>query len=342
MKILLGLIVLFLLFGLTFLYLKLKHPQTIWLGITFLGSLFHLGLILVVVLVQRNLSTPLVVLAMLFLIPMLFMPTLMIATFLMNGIRLIRHEGFSFKNSLSLILGIGLIVYLIFWPAVVDVTENNILNAIYQFISFSTVYLSFILIFYTVSNLLNLIHFKKEDIDYFIVLGAHLDGDKVTPLLAGRINRALDIQKAQNKGKLVFSGGQGADELVPEGEAMAQYALDQGTNSKFVLKEVESVSTYENIKFSKEVIDRDWAAAKEPNIAIVTNNYHLIRGLMHARNLGINAIGYGSKSKFYYSLNAFLREFVAYLQMTYKVHSTFIGLAGLFIFGLYILAYLLV
>ena len=71
MKILLGLIVLFLLFGLTFLYLKLKHPQTIWLGITFLGSLFHLGLILVVVLVQRNLSTPLVVLAMLFLIPML-------------------------------------------------------------------------------------------------------------------------------------------------------------------------------------------------------------------------------------------------------------------------------
>ena len=163
----------------------------------------------------------------------------------------------------------------------------------------------------------------------------------MTPILGGRIQRALDIQAAQNSGKIIFSGGQGADELTSEGEAMLDYALKQGIDSEIVFKEVESANTYENIKFSKKIIEDDWTKDEEPKIAIVTNNYHLLRGLMQARNLGLNCIGYGSKSKFYYSLNAFLREFVAYLQMTYKVHSFVIGFAGILIFGLYVLAELI-
>ena len=341
MNIVLGLFFLLFFYGIMFLYLKLKHPQTIWLGITFLGFLFHLAFILFVVLVQNDQETLLIILAFLFGIPIILMPTLMVGTFIINGIRIIRHEGFSFKNSLSLILGIGLIGYLIYWPIVVDITENHILNTIYQFISLTAIYLSFILICYTVANLLNLIHFKKGNIDYFIVLGAQLAGNKVTPLLAGRINRALDAQKKQNTGKIIFTGGQGADELVPEGESMAQYALDQGIHSTFVLQEVESVSTYENIKFSKKIIDQDWTSNQQPNIAIVTNNYHILRGLLYARTLGIDAVGYGSKSKFYYSLNAFLREFIAYLYMTYKVHGIIIGLTAIFSFGIYILGYFL-
>ena len=69
---------------------------------------------------------------------------------------------------------------------------------------------------------LGLYFFNKEKIDYFIVLGAGLIGKEVTPLLTGRINKGLEIRNIQGSGKLVFSGGQGPDELIPEGDAMAQ------------------------------------------------------------------------------------------------------------------------
>lgn len=329
-------------FGVIFLYLKLKRPQTIWLGISFLSFLFNFMMIFVIIFIQQDIQLPLIILAILFTIFVFSMPFLMVGTFLVNGIKIIRNEGFKFTNSLTLILGIGLVGYLVVWPSIVDITESHILNTIYQFISFIVVYLSFISIFYTTANLLNLLHLKRTRVDYFITLGAGLRGDEVTPLLAGRINKALELQRTQVYGKIVFSGGQGLDEIVAEGEAMAQYALDQGTNPDIILKETESKNTHQNIKFSKKIIDTDWNSERKPNIAIVTNNYHVLRGLMQARSLGIPCIGYGSRSKFYFSLNAFLREFVAYLQMTYKVHAIIIGLAGLVLFGMFLIVEFLI
>lgn len=329
-------------FGVIFIYLKLKRPQTIWLGISFLSFLFNFMMIFIIFFTLKDIRLPLIILAILFVIFVSFMPILMVGTFLVNGIKLIRNEGFTFVHSLTLILGIGLMGYLVLWPSIVDITESYILNTVYQFISFIVVYLFLILIFYTTANLLNLLHWKRTRVDYFITLGAGLRGDEVTPLLAGRINKAIELQKAQGYGKIVFSGGQGPDESVAEGEAMALYALDQGTNPDIILKETESKNTHQNIKFSKKIIDSDWESEIDPRIAIVTNNYHVLRGLMQARSLGISCIGYGSQSKFYFSLNAFLREFVAYLQMTYKVHTTIIILAGIVLFGLFLILEFLV
>src|SRR5699024_4036337 len=143
-------------------------------------------------------------------------------------------------------------------------------------------------------------------------------------------------------GKIIFSGGQGDDEVIPEGEAMARYALDKGINPEIILKETNSDNTHQNIQYSKQIIDHDWKDSTEPKIAIVTNYYHVLRGLMQARSLGINCIGYGSNSKFYFSLNAFLREFVAYIQMTYKVHAVISMLAGFILFALYLILVLTV
>ena len=118
---------------------------------------------------------------------------------------------------------------------------------------------------------------------------------------------------------------------------MTQYALNQGAKSEILLTEDKSTNTYENIKFSNQVIQTDWTLETEPKIAVVTNNYHVLRGLIQARKFGLNCIGYGSRSKFYFSLNAFLREFVAYLQMTYKVHVVIIGLIGILLFGIFLI-----
>lgn len=323
--------------GLFFLFLKIKRPQTIWLGISFLSFLLIIGMIFVIIFLQKDIIAPLIILAILFTIFVFTIPFLMIGTFLMNGVKIIRNEGFKFSNLLTLLFGIGVLAYLFIWPSIVDITENVFLNTVYQFIGFSVFYLSFILISYTLTNILNLIHIKKTRIDYFITLGAGLIEEDVTPLLAGRIDKAIELQKKQNYGKIVFSGGQGKDEVIPEGEAMAQYALDKGVDPKIIIKETNSKNTYQNIQYSNHLIDLDWNRKTEPKIALVTNYYHVLRGLMLAHSMDIECIGYGSHSKFYFSLNAFLREFVAYLQMTYKIHSFILSLVGLGLLILYLI-----
>jgi len=326
------LLALTLLFGGGAYYLKRKYPVTIWLGISFIGFLFSFGVLSVALFVQNDITTPLYILAFLILFISLLAPLIMIGGFLGNGIKIIRQEGFKLANTISLIIGIGLVFYLIYWPMIADVTQDHLLNFLYQWISFSAAYLVYIFIFYTTTSLLNLWHVNSKDFDYFIVLGAKIIHGKVTPILASRINRAIEVQKAQGEGKFVFTGGQGPDESRPEGEAMAIYARKQGVRADHILKEMDAESTKENIQFSKQMIDTDWNADTEPRIAIVTNNYHVLRTLMLAKKQGVNAAGFGSKTKFYYSLNAFVREFVAYLTMTYKVHSIMIGSVGIFLF----------
>ena len=58
----------------------------------------------------------------------------------------------------------------------------------------------------------------------------------------------------------------------------------------------------------------------DPNgkTAIVSTGYHVFRALLLSKQLHMNAVGYGSKTPWYFSLNALLREFIAYVSMTRK------------------------
>ncbi len=68
----------------------------------------------------------------------------------------------------------------------------------------------------------------RKEPDAIIVLGSGLIGDKVPPLLAQRLTKAKTIyEQFEGRPKLIVSGGQGADELTSEAEAMAK--LPDGT-----------------------------------------------------------------------------------------------------------------
>ena len=169
---------------------------------------------------------------------------------------------------------------------------------------------------YTLSALINFWHPKTQDLDYIVVLGAGLLGDKVTPLLAHRIQKGIKIHQQNPHSQLIMSGGQGADELIPEAEAMANYALAQGLGPSQVMTESRSVSTYENLLFSSQLM------APDAKFAVVTNYYHLFRALLIAEELGLDCYGYGAPTKLYFSLNAFIREFIGYLYLQRKLHAS--------------------
>ena len=125
------------------------------------------------------------------------------------------------------------------------------------------------------------------------------------------------MQLEETNKDLVFipSGGKGNDEVIAEGEAIKNYLVSKGIKPKKIIVENKSKNTYENIKFSSKLIKE-----KNANIAFSTTNYHVFRAGLIATSQGLNVEGIGSKTKLYFGINAFIREFIGTLYSERKKH----------------------
>ena len=251
-------------------------------------------------------------------------PAILILVFFVEGIRVIWHEGVKPANLLSVLFSVLLCIYLAVWPVIGNLGKNTLGTMLYKMISFSAVYVLLLLAMYSLSAVLNLFHLKKKrNADYIVVLGAGIIGDKVTPLLAARIEKGIELLRYNPNAILIMSGGQGPGEDIPESQAMAAYAVDKGVDMEKIIMEQKSVSTQENLRFSRELMCK-----RKPEIIIVTTAYHVFRALILARQQGIRCVGFGAKTKWYFTLNAFIREFVGYLRLTWKKHAFVIGIVA--------------
>lgn len=226
-----------------------------------------------------------------------------------------QREQHSLANMLTLWLGLGILF--LPWidrlagrllPAKLDtflvgVTDLTILYVAFWFYNYLTM-----LVIYQFNH-------PRYRQDYIIVLGAGLlNGNQVSPLLQKRIDRGLAFyarqqDKTGHPAQLIFSGGQGVDETVPEGRAMLTYARNQGLPVTAGVAEERSTSTIENLRFSKAIIDRGGLA--KPRVIFVTNGYHTLRAGMIARQVGLKADGIGAQTARFFLPNAVLREYIA-------------------------------
>ncbi len=239
-----------------------------------------------------------------------------------NGIQMIRREGRKLPQLLSLALGIVILLGEIsFILAIFSYQSNggpNIeqehvqspLFIIEVLIAVTVIYgsMSF-LIFMTYVTFLQIIP-RKRDFDYVIIHGAGLiDGSRVSKLLADRLDKAIEVyRKDPSPPKLIPSGGKGSDETMSEAEAMKNYLLEKGIPEYDILLEKESTTTYENLKYSKQLLDQ---LDGRKYTALVTSNYHVYRALRYCRKIGLTCTGIGSHVAFYYWPNALIREFIA-------------------------------
>ena len=266
----------------------------------------------------------------------LFFPITVIVMFFIEGIKVIKHEGFKITNLLSLVFALLLLVYLLFWPQSFN-RAGMLGRIIYVIVSFVVVYFLSVLAIYCLSACLNTFHLiKARKLDYIVVLGAGIKGEKVTPLLAARINKGIEILDKNKNAKLIMSGGQGKGEDIPEGEAMARYAIEQGIDESKIIVENKSKNTKENILFSSKLMNKEL-----PRIALVTTSYHVFRALLLAKELGVRCIGFGASTKWYFTLNALIREFIGYLSMSYKKHIIVVGVYSLFVVFINLIAYII-
>lgn len=309
-----------------------REPRTLWSGVSFFFMMICLSISLFFILSEysRWLAAHDVVIGILILLfvlaigCMLMFPAALIVMFFIEGIKVIKHEGVKPSNLLSMLFSILLYVYLSVWPMIGNLRKNTLSTMLYVIISFSAVYVLSLMAMYSLSAILNLIHLKKNrNADYIVVLGSGIIGKKVTPLLAARIERGMELLYSNPNAVLIMSGGQGPGEDIPESVAMAAYAVSKGVDAERIIMEQKSVSTEENLLFSRKSIDKE-----APKIVIVTTAYHVFRALILAKQQGLKCVGFGAKTKWYFTLNALIREFVGYLRLTWKKHALVIGIVA--------------
>lgn len=302
-----------LVFFILFVIMVLKDPRRFFNAVLLLFSIGFLFLGLIIastaipffnyVIIILTLCIPL---GLLFLIVLLFH----------NSVIMIKKEGKRIKNLLPAFFGLFLILSIIFpFMTLCGAFEKTYLTNMLA-------WLAVVLSFYFWFSFLALITYsqvylilpKKLDQDYIIVLGCGLlGGQRVSPLLRGRIDKALEIyEKTGRKGKIVLSGGKGGNERISEASAMSSYLDEKGykENEDYILED-KSRNTYENLKNTRDMLDTPDHTKK---FLIVTSNFHVFRSLLYSRKLKIKASGVGCHTARYYWPTAFIREYIAILK----------------------------
>lgn len=299
--------------GVLFIYSFIKEPRQFRNALYLFVTLVWSSILLMLRLNNYVLGIALVLIVLL-------TPILTIVFLLINTVVVVRNNGFSLTSMLPFLMA-GFLVLLIASPTIVNYFDPDVRHIIVFVLGLFTLeglWFSFTfmaLLFYSwVYRLLP----RRRQYDYIIIHGAGLDGPRPTPLLAGRIDKALELWKKQHQhGKFVVSGGQGADEVVSEAQAMRDYLLEKGVPADAILMEDKSTTTWENLKNSLAVIRADRAtsgsvaAGDDFTTAVVTSDFHVFRCAEYAHNLGIKADGIGSHTKGWYWPTAFIREFIA-------------------------------
>lgn len=233
------------------------------------------------------------------------------AAMLVSNTCLIRREGARIRNALGTLIGAALLaaVYILLrggdFSGSAD--ELRVSNALRNFVAGAIVFTECKLAAVIICGVRAAGMKPHGDKDYVLILGCRLNCEGgLTPLLRGRVDCALEFARSRDHMPVFIPcGGKGADEARSEAAAMREYLMDQGIPEEKIIPEDQSANTWENMRNAKSVM------REGGRTAFATTNYHVFRSGVWAWRNGIRAEGMGSKTRWYYWPNAFMREYLA-------------------------------
>jgi vancomycin permeability regulator SanA len=164
---------------------------------------------------------------------------------------------------------------------------------------------------------------KLENVDCVIVLGCGINSNGTpSDMLRDRLNFAIELYKNGGAPKLLMSGDHGRVGYNEVG-VMKQYAIDKGVPSEDIFMDHAGFSTYETMYRANEIFE----ASK---VIVVTQEYHLYRGMYNAEKMGMETYGVAS-DVYWYQNKAYreIREAIArckdFLWCVFKPEPTYLG-----------------
>ena len=194
-------------------------------------------------------------------------------------------------------LGLGIFIHLHLWSKTPAIIQRTVIAAFV---------VGFAIFFFVEGLILTGFRAKGEaGLDYIIVLGAQVKERGPSAALKFRLDEAYNYLLNNENTICIVSGGQGFNEPWSEAQGMYDYLVEKGIPGERILIEDQSTDTSENIVFSAEFLN-----IEEDSVGIVTNNFHVFRGVRLARHQGIkNVCGIAARSNVYFQLNNMVREF---------------------------------
>lgn len=162
-----------------------------------------------------------------------------------------------------------------------------------------------VIFFATLAGIVSSSKYSADNQSTVIVLGCRVRGDVPSLQLSKRSSAAAEYLKEHPDAVAVLAGGQGPDENISEAECMYNLITDAGIDGSRLYIENQSTSTDENIKFSKQIIDKNNLST---DIVVVSSEYHLKRAEMICKKNGLNAASIPAGSSFYSLPTFYTRE----------------------------------
>ena len=289
--------------------LTIRRPQRYFNSIMLMGSIM-VTMVFLAGFFGDYAGVFLLVCYIIVMIALLLVPVMLI----INGIQMIRKESVCAAHLLSLglgiVVGIGEVATVIYFFKLYGTFELAKIGTWVLLLAMTVFYFSCLVLSFVIYSLFIQHIPHRMNFNYVIIHGAGLaGGDRLTKLLANRVDKAIEIyNKCKVKPIIIPSGGKGSDEKISEAEAMQNYLLEHGVSGEDILLEDRSTTTEENIINSKVIIDSREGKKKT---ALISSNYHIYRCLRLARKSGLKCIGIGAKVALYYWPSALIREFIA-------------------------------
>ena len=149
----------------------------------------------------------------------------------------------------------------------------------------------------------------KKNFYNIVVLGAAVWSDnKPSPILAARVDKAIDLIKNFNVEKVYFTGSNAPGELS-EAEVALNYLKSKNVSADNVITETNTTSTTEQIQFIKNKIGYE----PKKKIIIISDSFHLVRikEISKFHHLNIITIASELELNFFSELYNKLRESLA-------------------------------
>lgn len=156
-----------------------------------------------------------------------------------------------------------------------------------------------------------------------LVLGAKVNGDKLSDILADRAKTALELYQKGRVEKILVSGDHGSQDY-DEVNAVKDFLLGEGVEGEDIFLDHAGFDTYDSLYRARDIF-------KVNSVVIVTQNFHLPRAVYIGKKLGIEKVSGVSADRqtyvniSYYKKREWLSRVKAFLNVTFHSKPKFLG-----------------
>jgi len=128
-------------------------------------------------------------------------------------------------------------------------------------------------------------HHSTKTADAIVVMGAAQYDGVPSPLLASRLQHALDLWKQKQAPKIAVTGGKRIGDRFTEGDTSRRWLTDRGVPTGDIIVESVGHSTWESIQHLAPLLNE----AQIHSLVVVSSSWHVQRAELSLDELGFTA-----------------------------------------------------